>query len=277
VTISELERAQRASLRVAPTRVLATATDAELLLHDLGFVLRYHGKGVPIASLRSACGPEGSEAALIRSITLSNHLLGTKQAIEVLVIAGRVALVHRTLMPALYVLVRRGRPVGNVDELSLPARQALHLINQQREVTVGDVRGHLSVKAETRHDPASDALSELQRALLVDRGPFEMPTHGVPYLSRDGYPYHLFHHAHADLVKSADGLSINTATDTFVRTYLRAAVFATPRKLLSLFKLFLTKEDIGASLDRLVHSRAVTMEKVGRETVAIATTPRETV
>jgi hypothetical protein len=50
--------------------------------------LRYQGKGVPLASLRSACGPESSKAALVTSLELTNHLLSTGRAVEVNVLAG---------------------------------------------------------------------------------------------------------------------------------------------------------------------------------------------
>jgi len=215
-------------------------------------VLRYHGKAVPLPSLRAACGPEDSNAALVRSIAFSNHLLGTHQAIEVLVIAGRVALVHREVMPAIYALVRRRRPPSDLEGLSQAARLAHSLILQQREVAAGDVRRHLGVtRTGTSHDPAYEALAELQRALLVDRGPFDMPAKGVPYLSRDGYPYHLFHQAHAGLVKAASRLSLEAAADRVLGAYLKTAGPTVPRRLSSLFKLFLNKEEIAASLDRL--------------------------
>jgi hypothetical protein len=232
--------------------------------------LRYHGNGVPLASLRAACGSEDDQAALVRSISLSNHLLDTGHAIEVLVIAGRVALVHPVVVPALYRLVRRDRALTDLTGLSQPARLALGLVEQTREVTVGDVRRHLGARAAPRHDPGYEALAELQRALLVDRGPFDMPARGVPYLSRDGYPYHLFHQAHGDLVKAAARISIPAATDRILATYLAAARFATPRRLLSLFKLFLTKEEVASSLERLAATGALRIEKIGRDTVAVA-------
>jgi hypothetical protein len=170
-------------------------------------------------------------------------------------------LVHREIMPAIYTLVRRGRPPSDLDGLSQPARLAYSLMAQQREVTAGDVRRHLGVtRTGTSHDPAYEALAELQRALLVDRGPFEMPAKGVPYLSRDGYPYHLFHQAHADIVKAASRLSLERAADRVLGTYLKTmpdAAARRPVRLLSLFKLFLNKEEIAASLDRL--SRAGTI------------------
>jgi hypothetical protein len=170
----------------------------------------------------------------------------------VLVIAGRVALVHREVMPAIYALVRRGRPPSDLEGLSQAARLAHSLILQQREVAAGDVRRHLgATRTGSSHDPAYKALAELQRALLVDRGPFDMPAKGVPYLSRDGYPYHLFHQAHGDLVKAASRLSVETAADRVLGAYLKAAPSAAPRRLVSLFKLFLNKEEIAASLDRL--------------------------
>ena len=120
------------------------------------------------------------------------------------VIAGRVSLVHRSLMPALYALVRRGRPIENISGLGPNARTALALFRDDVPVTAGIVRKALGLPFDARHDPAYEALAELEHLLLIDRGPFKMPAAGIAYLSREGYPYHLFHEAHPDLVKAAD-------------------------------------------------------------------------
>ena len=108
-----------------PADRLDSAKDAERLLDHYGIVLRYAAtKGVPLASLRSAAGPADSKAALALSIELTNHLLATAIGIEVNVVADRLALVHRTLLPSLYALVRRGRAADDLDGLSVHARSA---------------------------------------------------------------------------------------------------------------------------------------------------------
>src|SRR5262249_20922310 len=88
------------------------------------------------------------------------------------------------------------------------------------------------------------ALAELQRHLLVDRGPFVVPKKGIPYLSREGYPYHLVHQAHDDLVRAARAMTIAKALDWWLNACLDAGLPATPRTLASLFRLFLTPSEI---------------------------------
>jgi len=216
-------------------------------------VLRYQGTpGLPIASLRSAAGPQYSKTALVRSIELTNHLLETSAAVEVNVVAGRLTLVDSSLVPALYLLVRRGRPLTDLSGLSLNARQAWSLVKERGAVAAGDVRTHLGLAATPRNDPAYEALGELQRWMLIDRGPFVMPAKGVPYLSREGYPHRLFHKAHADLAAKASRLSVSAAADRWLRTYLSGITTRpTPRKLASMFKIFLAPAEIEASLERI--------------------------
>lgn len=228
-----------------------TTESAERFLEHVDVALRYAATArLPLASLRSACGPTGSKAALVTSIELTNHLLATGLGIEVNVVADRLALVHRSLLPALLVLVRRGRAADDLDGLSMNARSAYALLKQQRQISAGDLRRHLGVKTDPRHDVAYEALADLQRALLVGRGPFAMPKAGIPYLSQEGYPYHLIHERHPDLVKAAKKLSANAAADAWLDRYLAAAPPATPRKLASLFRRFLTADELGQALSR---------------------------
>jgi hypothetical protein len=228
-----------------------TPKDAEAFLARHGIVLRYAvASGVPLASLRAACGPANAKAALERSIHVTNHLLGRAIGIEVNVISSRLTIVHRTWMPALYRLVRRDRAPDDLAGLSINARRAYALVVANREVSAGAVRKHLGVAATPRHDPAYDALAELQRQLLVDRGPFVVPKKGIPYLSREGYPYHLVHQAHADLVRAARALDVDEAIDWWLNACLDAGLPATPRTLASLFRAFLTPAEISASLAR---------------------------
>jgi hypothetical protein len=230
---------------------IETAKDAEAFLARHGVVLRYAiASGVPLASLRAACGLADAKAALERSIHVTNHLLGRAIGIEVNVIGTRLTIVHRTWFPALYRLVRRDRAPDDLAGLSLNARRAHALVIANREVSAGDVRKHLGVAATPRHDPAYDALAELQRQLLVDRGPFVVPKKGIPYLSREGYPYHLVHQAHADVVRAARALDVDEAIDWWLNACLDAGLPATPRTLASLFRAFLTSAEITASLAR---------------------------
>ena len=245
--------------------LIGTPTGAERFLDRVGIVLRYNASpGLPLASLqRVFAGDDPDKPAATRAIELTNHLLGTKTGIEVHVVAGRVGVVHRRVMPALYALVRRGRSLEDLDGLSLNARTALALLRQRKEVSAGDVRQRLGLRPDPRNDPAYAALGELMRILLVDRGPFEIPKKGIAYLPPEGYPYHLFHEAHADLAAAAKKLSIDAAADAFLSAYLDAAAFAQVRKLATMFKLFLSSVEISASLARLVCRRRVKVEKVG--------------
>ena len=271
VTIAALKAQQAEALGWRKGARLSTPRDAERFLDRYGVVLRYGTTpAVPLASLRIASGPAGDAAALERSIHLTNHVLGTACGIEVNVVATRLAIVHRTLMPALYRLVRRGRPVTDHTGLSLGARTAYTLMLERREVSAGTVRERLGLRATPRHDPAYEVLGELQRQLLVDRGPFVVPTNGIPYLSREGYPHHLFHVAHGDLVRQAASLSDAEAADTWIGRYVAAAAFGATRTLVSLFRSFLTLEEIEASLARLTAAGALSRVPVGRATVVCA-------
>ena len=66
-------------------------------------------------------------------------------------VAGRVAVVHRRVMPALYVLVRRGRKLDDLSGLTLNAQTALALLRTRREVSAGDVRQRLGLPADPRN------------------------------------------------------------------------------------------------------------------------------
>ena len=234
-----------------PTR-LKTPTDAERFLAHHGIALRYAAaKGLPIASVRSAAGAETSKAALVTSIELTNHLLASGIGSETNVVADRLALVHRSLLPALYVLVRRGRSADDLDGLSMTARSAHALLRQRHQISAGELRRHLGLRTNPRRDPAYEALAELQRALLVGRGPFEVTNSAIPYLSQEGYPYHLLHERHADLSRQTRALSVDAATDRWLGRYLAAAPAVTPRKLASMFRRFLSADEIARALARL--------------------------
>lgn len=231
---------------------LKTPTDAERFLKHAGVALRYAAtKGLPLASLRSAAGAEKSKTALTISIELTNHLLASGIGVEVTVVADRLALVHRSLLPALLVLVRRGRPMDDLDGLSMIARSAHALLRQQHQISAGDLRRHLGLTTVPRRDPAYEALAELQRALLVGRGPFQVTNSAIPYLSQEGYPYHLLHERHPSLVRESRALSVEAAADRWLGRYLAAAPVVTPRKLASIFRRFLGADEITQALARL--------------------------
>jgi hypothetical protein len=103
----------------------------------------------------------------------------------------------------------------------------------------------------------------------VDRGPFHIPRSGIPYLSKDAYPYHLFHEAHPDLIRVSGPYSVNAAAAEFLGAYLRGAVFARPRKLASMFKSFLSSPEIETAIEGLVEKGTIAMRKRGRETMVL--------
>jgi hypothetical protein len=268
---SHLERLQARSLWLADCPRLRTAKAAERFLERVGIALRYQASPtIPLASLRSAIGPDRDQEALATSVALTNHLLSARAVVEVNVVAGRLSLIHHTLVPALYALVRRGAPVGDLAGLSQDARAALALMESGRHASVGEMRRRLGVTGSPRPDRADSAVAELQQRLLVDRGPFDAPSTGIPYLAADGYPYRVFHTTHAALVRAASRLTVESALDAWLGRYLDAAIFASPRKLASLFKGVASAPEIAASLARLEGQRAIALRKVGRETLAIA-------
>jgi hypothetical protein len=271
IDLSALERARAQALMLSARRPLGTNEEAERFLNRVGIALRYGpAKSLPIASLyRAASTATAAKGPPVAAIELTNHLLGAGAAIEVNVIGDRLTLVHRSMMPELYALVRRGRPVSDLSGLSMNARAAAALIRQRREVTAGDVRAHLGLKFDERHDPGYEALNELQRMLLVDRGPFEIRKTGIAYLSKEGYPNHFFHEAHPELVELSKKLSIDGAADRFLQRYLDGSLFCAVRTLKAMFKRFLMSGEIDESLERLAVAKRLRLQKAGATTVAI--------
>jgi hypothetical protein len=259
----------------APSGTVVTGVDqAERFLHRVGIALRYgRTAGLPLASLYEAFGARSDKASMSRAIILTNQLLGKGHAVETHVIASRVCLVHRAVMPALYALVRRQRKQDDIQGLSVHARTALSLLRQRSKVTAGDVREKLGLPFDERRDPAYAALGELMQRLLVDRGPFEIPKAGIPYLSTEGYPYHLFHEAHPDLVAASRGVPVVSAASTFLEAYLRGALFARVRKMASLFRCFLSPAEIDTALGRLLGEEKITLVGSGQTAMAIVAGP----
>ncbi|HEU0094126.1 MAG TPA: hypothetical protein VFS78_18590 [Vicinamibacteria bacterium] len=268
--LDTLQRKQDAAFRLDARGPISAPRAAEDFLAKVGIALRYGAtKGLPLASLYQAfAGADPDKAALARGITLTNRLLGEARGIEVHVIAERVTLVHRSLMPPLYTLVRRGRALDDLDGLGVHARTALALLRERKEVTAGDVRQRLGLRADPRQDPAYAALGELTRLLLVDRGPFQVPKAGIPYLSTEGYPYHLLDEVHPELVRAAARHSVDAAADGLLEAYINGAVFVRVRKLATLFR-FLSSGEIDAALVRLGARGAVALEGTGRDVIAV--------
>ena len=273
IDLEGLQERQDEALGLTSRALISGLRGADRFLSDVGIALRYGPtQGLPLASLyRAFAGPKPGKAALSRGIALTNRLLGEARAIEVHIIADRVTLVHRSLMPALYALARRGRALDDLQGLSMHARTATALFRDRKEVTAGDVRQRLGLPFDAKRDAAYAALGELARVLLVDRGPFEIRKSGIPYLSSEGYPYHLFHEAHADLVTAAARYSVASAAREFLKAYLRAAVFARVRKLTALFKAFLSPDEIEAALQVLASpkNRMVDIRAIGRDRVVL--------
>lgn len=212
-----------------------TEDDAIRFVKEAKFVLRYNSTpGLPLPSMYAAADQR-------RAIELTNALLARDEVVETNVIADRLVLVHHSLVPALYALRIRFR----AQTLSDHARQALALINDDGSATAGDVRRYLGVDGMKRPDPADLALAELQRDLLIDRGPVDVPKKGIPYLSKEGYPYRIFEKAHPNLVKAASKLKPARAFES-----VTAALPSVPRKkLISMFKLCLAIEERTAYLE----------------------------
>jgi hypothetical protein len=273
IDLDSLQERQDEALELNSPAPISGLQEADQFLSGVGIALRYGPtKGLPLASLyRAFAGLEPAKAVLSRAIVLTNKLLGEARAIEVHIIADRVTLVHRSLMPALYVLVRRGRALDDLEGLSVYARTAVALLHEKREVTAGTVRQRLGLKFDAKRDPAYAALRELAHLLLVDRGPFEISRSGIQYLSKEGYPYHLFHEVHEDLVAAAARYSVAAAAERFVEAYLNAAVFARVRKLAFLFKAFLSPGEIEAALRALARKRRRKLEthKIGRDKIVV--------
>jgi len=266
-----------------PSR-LTSVKSAEKFLKKVGIALRYwRTEKIPLASLyQAAVGSPGAppkektvagisqrEEAQRIAIELTNHLLASHQGIEVNTIADRICLVHRDLVPSLYVLVRHHRPPDDLKDISVQAKKIFRFIEQSKETTAGQVRKFLGMPAiDLNNDPAYNALAELQSKLLVDRGPFLVRKSGIPYLSKEGYPYHCFHLAHEALVRESTRLTREEAAQNFLYGYLRGAVFAMDKKLLSMFKTFFTAEEMTDTLDQLKLNK-VSIENVKREKLIV--------
>src|SRR5499427_5821372 len=145
---------------------IETEDEAIKFIKKVKFALRYNSTpSLPLASMYGAAVDQR------RAIELTNALLARDEAVETNVIADRLVLVHRDFVPALYALRTRFRAA----RLSPNAERALRLIQDDGTASAGDVRRFLGADGTRRPDAADLALAELQRELLVDRGPSGVP------------------------------------------------------------------------------------------------------
>ena len=201
--------------------------DAVRFMRQVKFALRYNSTpALPLASMYGAARDQRL------AIELTNALLARDEVVETNIIADRLVLVHRDTVPALYALRARFR----AEKLSDQAERAFQLIRKDGTASAGDVRRFLGVDGMKRPDPADLAHAELQRELLIDRGPSSVPKNGIPYLSREGFPYRVFDKAHPELVKAAKKMKVEEAFTAI----LDAAASFPPRKTASMFKLCLS-------------------------------------
>jgi hypothetical protein len=214
--------------------------DAVRFLRAAKFALRYGATpSLPLASMYEAAGDQRL------AIELTNALLASGEGIETNLVGGRLVIAHRDVIPALFALrVRFRRP-----RLSDDAARAFELIRGGQGVSSGDVRrmlggfrspGALGRARAKRPDRADLALAELMTDLLIDRGPSSVPERGIPYLSKEGYPYRVFAEAHPELVAKAKRLSIPRAIALVTAPFEGVAA----RKLASMLKLIATKEEL---------------------------------
>jgi hypothetical protein len=227
---------------------LTDEADALRFMKSVGFALRYNATAsLPLAAMYKAAGDTR------RAIELTNALLARGDVIETNLIADRLVLIHCDIVPAVFALRSRLRPA----KLSADTERVFRWIKEEGRATSGDVRRFLGVASQKRPDRGDIALGELQRDLRIDRGPSSVPKKGIPYLSPEGFPYRIFDTAHADIVKDAAKLPQDAAARLVIETYLRAAVFVTPRKLSSMFRLLLTETDMTSCLERLELDRKI--------------------
>jgi hypothetical protein len=208
--------------------MIDTEPQAAAFMKSVKFALRY-GSGRPLPSLYAAASDQR------RAIELTNALLARNVVIETNVIGDRLVLAHRDVVPALWALRTRFRSESTPD-----AARAFELIAAKVGVNAGDVRRLLGVRGAKRPDRADVALAELMRDMRVDRGPSSVPKRGIPYLSREGFPYRVFEKAHPDLIATARKLSIERAVEMVVGPLQHLP----PRTRASLLRLCVRKGEL---------------------------------
>ena len=123
---------------------IETEDEAIRFLKQVKFALRYNSTpALPLASMYAAARDQR------RAIELTNALLARAEAVETNIIADRLVLVHRDVVPALYALRIRFR----AGKLSDHAERALQLIRTDETASAGDVRRFLGVDGMKRPTP----------------------------------------------------------------------------------------------------------------------------
>jgi hypothetical protein len=265
---SSLLAKQSKSLWLTDRPAINSQRQASQFLRAVGIALRYWStKGIMLASMYQAStgNNRGKDEGQRNAIEFTNGLLESFQAIEVNTIAERICLMDERLVPALYRLITRDRFYDQVPKLSFNARQAFDLLSIKGEITAGDLRKKMGIKSGLQDDPAYQALGELQHHFLIDRGPFTMPERGIPYLSKEGYPYHFFHEAHLELVTAAQKLTTKEATKILLSGYLESAIFCPIKKLTSMFRRFLSSSEIEIAMKTLSEEKKIILIESGRE------------
>jgi|GEM_PF-2484679 len=287
--VDELIQKQLKNFGLKDKNCFTDVKSAKQFLKKVGMALRYwRTERIPMASLYQAAfgsaenptkkkevsGMNLREESQRLAIALTNYLLASHQGIEVNMIANRITLVHRDLVPSLYVLVRRHRPPHDLKGLSKEAKRVFEFIEETKETTAGLVRKFLRMPAnDLNDDPAYNALAELQRNFLIDRGPFVMRKVGIPYLSKEGYPYHCFHQVHPDLVRAATKISPKQAAVNFIYGYLKGAVFAMDKKLISMFGSFISRAEIDEAIDLLAKQDKFFLWREKKARIAVLNSP----
>jgi len=106
---------------------IQTEADAVNFMRRMKFALRYNSTpSLPLASMYEAAHDKRV------AIELANALLASKEVVETNVIADRLVLVHRDVVPALYLLRSRHR----VSKLSDNAARAFELIRENGTASV---------------------------------------------------------------------------------------------------------------------------------------------
>jgi len=217
------------------------------------------------ATQRQVPTPEDEKTADARAFELTSSMVATGTVVEVNVIANRFSLAHERLLSAIYAL-RRGRRDTTVSDA---ARQALDFIVANETATSGEIRRLLQSEGQHRPDSADLALAELQRELLVDRGPSGGPSKGLFYLTREGYPYRAFATSHPAIVSSARNLGRQEAAAQLLTIYLAAARFATRRNLMGLFQLLISEEEINETIEMLTTSGRARLSRLGKNEMIV--------
>jgi hypothetical protein len=275
--VVDLPSLQREQLMLGEHAGLATEAQAAAFLARVAIALRYGpSESLPLASMYQATwrqlpgeASEPEPEPQRRATLLTNALLDRRAAVETNVIADRVALVDAGLAPAVIALRRRGKG-RNELLLSDAARRVLAFLGDAERPTAGQVRAHLGVPPRTWPNPADDALAELQRLLLIDRGAADVPDAGAPYLANDGIPYQLFDSAHPTLMRKAGSLTIGEAAVQLLAAYITGAVFAHRQKLASMFKLCMSRTELDAALEALVAGGRLTIAMLDGKAVLVA-------